>query len=75
VSDQGPGIPPGEHQRIFERFYRIGSELHRGTQGVGIGLSIVKHIVDAHRGRIWVEDGEDAGSCFVMEIPDHQQAS
>src|SRR5262249_9630514 len=43
VIDHGPGIPPEEHEKIFERFYRLGSELRRETQGVGIGLSIVKH--------------------------------
>src|SRR6185312_2721663 len=48
VEDRGPGIPPGEHEKIFERFYRLGSELRRETQGVGIGLSIVRHIVEAH---------------------------
>src|SRR5262249_6032387 len=48
VEDRGPGIPAEEHQRIFDRFYRLGSELRRETQGVGIGLSIVKHIAEAH---------------------------
>ena len=50
ISNQGPGIPESEHKKIFERFYRLGSELRRETQGVGIGLSLVKHIVDAHGG-------------------------
>jgi signal transduction histidine kinase len=45
VSDHGPGIPKREHEKIFERFYRLGSELRRETQGVGIGLSVVRHIV------------------------------
>ena len=47
VEDHGPGIPASEHEKIFERFYRLGSELRRETQGVGIGLTIVKHIVEA----------------------------
>src|SRR4029077_19242378 len=55
VQDNGPGIPSQEHEKIFERFYRLGSELRRETQGVGIGLSIVKHIVDAHGGRVRVQ--------------------
>jgi signal transduction histidine kinase len=50
VEDSGPGIPSQEHEKIFERFYRLGSELRRETQGAGIGLSIVKHIVEAHGG-------------------------
>ena len=61
VEDHGPGIPPEEHARIFERFYRRGSELRRETQGVGIGLSIVKHIVEAHHGRIVVRSAVGPG--------------
>lgn len=69
VSDQGPGIPPSEHDKIFERFYRRGSELRRETEGVGIGLSIVKHIVEAHDGRVRVESESGKGSRFVIELP------
>ena len=69
VSDRGPGIPPEEHERIFERFYRRGSELRRETQGVGIGLSIVKHIVEAHGGRVRVESDAGKGSRFIIELP------
>ena len=69
VEDQGEGIPPEEHSRIFERFYRCGSELRRETQGVGIGLSIVKHIVEAHGGRIVVRSAVGQGSRFTLELP------
>jgi signal transduction histidine kinase len=69
VSDHGPGIPPEEHEKIFERFYRLGSELRRETQGVGIGLSIVQHIVEAHGGRVRVESDVGKGSRFVIELP------
>jgi signal transduction histidine kinase len=69
VQDHGPGIPPAEHARIFERFYRRGSELRRETQGVGIGLSIVKHIVEAHGGRVLVESAVGQGSRFIIELP------
>jgi signal transduction histidine kinase len=69
VEDHGPGIPPSEHERIFERFYRLGSELRRETQGVGIGLSIVKHIVEAHHGRITVESELGKGSRFTLDLP------
>ena len=69
VTDHGPGIPPSERERIFERFYRLGSELRRETQGVGIGLSIVKHIVEAHGGRVRVESKVGQGSRFTIELP------
>ena len=69
VADAGPGIPAAEHGKIFERFYRRGSELRRETQGVGIGLSIVKHIVEAHGGRVRVESAPGRGSRFTLELP------
>ena len=75
VIDHGPGIPPEEHEKIFERFYRLGSELRRETPGVGIGLSIVKHIVEAHGGRIVVQSAPAQGSRFTIELPVTNSAS
>lgn len=69
VADEGPGIPAAEQARIFEPFYRRGSELRRETPGIGIGLSIVKHIAQAHRGRVWVESAPGRGSRFLLELP------
>jgi signal transduction histidine kinase len=69
VEDQGDGIPPEEHEKIFEPFYRRGAELRRETQGVGIGLTIVKHIVEAHGGRVTVRSAVGQGSRFTIELP------
>jgi signal transduction histidine kinase len=69
VEDNGPGIPAEEHGRIFERFYRRGSELRRETQGIGIGLAIVQHIVKTHGGRVAVRSAPGRGSRFTMELP------
>ncbi len=69
VIDQGPGIPADEHEKIFDLFYRYGSELRRETEGTGIGLSIVKHVADAHGGRVIVESAVGQGSRFGLELP------
>jgi signal transduction histidine kinase len=69
VEDRGGGIPTEEHQKIFERFYRCGSESRRETQGVGIGLSIVKHVVESHGGRVLVRSAIGRGSRFTIELP------
>ncbi|MEO8352191.1 MAG: HAMP domain-containing sensor histidine kinase [Chthoniobacteraceae bacterium] len=69
VIDQGPGVPAAEQERIFERFYRIGSELCRETQGAGIGLSLVRHIAESHGGRVMVESEPGKGSTFTMVLP------
>ncbi len=69
VTDHGPGIPASEQEKIFERFYRLGSELRRETPGVGIGLSIVKHVIEAHGGRVRVASEVGKGSRFTIELP------
>ncbi len=64
VSDNGAGIPRGEHRRIFDKFYRIDDRLSRKREGSGLGLAIVKHIVRAHKGRVVVESTSGKGSTF-----------
>ena len=62
VSDEGPGIPPGDAERVFERF-------HRTDGGTGLGLAIARWIVDAHGGAIRAESREPTGCRMVVEIP------
>ena len=66
VADQGIGIAPGEKKNIFNRFYRTGDETTRKTKGTGLGLYIVKYIVDRHRGSISVNDNPPKGTVFEI---------
>jgi two-component system, OmpR family, sensor histidine kinase SenX3 len=75
VVDQGIGIPPGEMDRIFERFYRIDPARHRSTGGTGLGLSIVKHVAATHGGDIRVWSVEGQGSTFTLVLPRHYSAN
>jgi two-component system sensor histidine kinase KdpD len=67
VSDNGPGIPQGQHEAIFEKFTRGSPE--SATPGVGLGLAISRAIVEAHRGRIWAEDNAGGGARFCFTLP------
>src|SRR6185369_15722295 len=69
VRDRGPGISPADQRRIFERFYRADSARVRNVRGSGIGLSLVKHIVEAHGGRVDVASALGVGSTFTVFIP------
>jgi signal transduction histidine kinase len=69
VIDRGHGIPPAEHEKIFERFHRVGTGLVHEVRGSGLGLAIVKHIVDAHRGKVTVESDLGRGSVFTIHLP------
>ncbi len=69
VADQGIGIPPEEQERIFDRFHRVESGLHRRTEGAGLGLYLVKAIIEAHGGRVWVESAPGRGSVFIFTLP------
>ena len=69
VTDSGPGIPPEERERIFERFTQTTGEKRR-RRGFGLGLTFCRLTVLAHGGRIWVESGADGkGSRFVFTLP------
>jgi PAS domain S-box-containing protein len=69
VRDQGLGIPPAEHRRIFEKFYRLDPDLTRGVGGTGLGLYISRELLERMGGRIWVESSGRGGSTFVAELP------
>jgi signal transduction histidine kinase len=69
VEDRGLGIPAREQAKIFEKFYRVEKSLVHDVKGSGLGLSLVKHIVDAHGGRITVESRPGEGSRFSLHFP------
>jgi len=69
VADRGIGIPARDHDRIFERFYRVDRARSRDTGGTGLGLSIVRHVADNHGGEVLVSSREGEGSTFVLRIP------
>jgi signal transduction histidine kinase len=66
VIDQGPGVPSEERERVFERFYRIDPN---GTKpGMGLGLSIVRGLVESMGGTVWIEDGPGGGAAFRVSL-------
>ena len=69
VVDQGIGIPHQEQQKIFEKFYRVGDPLVHNTKGSGLGLSLVRHIVQAHGGEVAVDSSPGQGSKFTIVLP------
>jgi histidine kinase len=70
VKDTGLGIPAEHLAHIFDRFYRVDKSRSRARGGSGIGLTIAKHLVEAHGGKIWAEsEGEGRGSTFVFTVP------
>jgi signal transduction histidine kinase len=69
VADHGIGIPSREHERIFERFYQVDGGLTRRYGGTGLGLALVKEIVETHGGKVTVESTVDVGSTFTVCLP------
>ncbi len=69
VSDQGMGIPKDHLPKVFDRFHRIDNRDTRKVGGTGIGLYLVKHLVEAHGGKIWAESEQGQGSSFIFELP------
>jgi signal transduction histidine kinase len=67
VRDSGPGVPAHERERIFERFAQSDNAARQG--GLGLGLYIVRQIVEAHGGRVRAEEARGGGAAFVVELP------
>ncbi|MEE8218543.1 MAG: ATP-binding protein [Vicinamibacteria bacterium] len=69
VEDRGPGIPTSEHERVFKPFYRGRAAEQNQTPGSGLGLSMVRHVAEAHAGRVHIEPREEGGTAVEMELP------
>ena len=74
IADHGIGISDKEKKKVFEKFYRIGNEDTRKTKGTGLGLYIVKQIIEAHQGTIRLADNEPRGTVFKITLPAHPQS-
>jgi two-component system phosphate regulon sensor histidine kinase PhoR len=69
VADDGPGIPPADLERVFERFYRVDKSRARNPGGTGIGLAIVKHLVELLGGSVRASNARDGGAVFTVTLP------
>jgi signal transduction histidine kinase len=69
ITDDGPGIPAEEQERIFERFHRVKNSSSAGPVRSGLGLAIARGLVDLHDGRLWVESTPGYGSTFHVTLP------
>ena len=69
IKDSGLGIPKDQQKRIFEKFFRASNVLMTQAEGTGLGLYIVKSIVEGHGGKVWFESEEKKGATFFVELP------
>ena len=69
LSDDGPGIPPEEHEKIFEQFYQGDKHRTGNVKGTGLGLAIAKHVVEAYGGKIGVRSELGKGAAFIFSVP------
>ena len=69
VEDRGPGIPPADLERVFDKFYRVSGKASEQQAGSGLGLAVSKGLVEAHEGHIWAENREGGGAIFRFTLP------
>jgi two-component system phosphate regulon sensor histidine kinase PhoR len=69
VRDYGPGIAPEHLPRLTERFYRVDVRESRAQGGTGLGLALVKHIVNRHRGKLAIDSAPGEGASFTVRLP------
>ena len=75
VRDEGLGIPLGEQERVFEKFYRLDPDHQRGIGGSGLGLYICRELVRSMNGRIWLDSDPGKGATFTFELPVAQRVA
>jgi len=69
IADTGIGIPASEVQKLFNEFFRVDNEINQNVKGTGLGLVLAKNIVQAHRGKMWVQSQVKAGTTFYFTLP------
>lgn len=69
VADTGCGIPEDAHSAIFDEFFRVDNAINQEVKGTGLGLALVKHIIEAHGGKIWVKSSPGSGATFSFTLP------
>src|SRR5690606_24957799 len=69
IQDQGPGLSEADRQRLFQKFARLSAQPTGGEHSTGLGLSIVKKLVEAMNGRVWCESEQGRGATFIIEFP------
>lgn len=69
MADRGPGIPATDLERIFERFHRVDEARSRARGGAGLGLAIVRRLVELRGGRVWADSIEGEGATFTFTLP------